>query len=471
MRTRRVAVGGVGAAPADGRGTAWSEVDPDWAWAPFTPDDQRPWTWQWAAHLHRRAGFGATWSQLERAVAAGPGPTVERLLCPPADALAVDAALDEDEVGLAQTAGREMLRAWWLRRMVQTGHPLREKLALFWHGHFGVRHARVKVPALLVQHAALLRRHALGSYRQLLDAVSHDAATLLSLGGEANRRAAPNEQFARRWLEQLALGAGHFDQEDVREVARTFTGWFVLRGQLRFLAHEHDGGPKRIRGESGPWKPEDAVRIVLTQPAAPRLAVRRLFRWLISEEWEPDDALLDAPARQLQQGDDIGQVVATMLRSNLFYSPWALRQRVKSPVEYALGIVLALEELVPTMPLGAALAELGQDLYAPPTAGSWAGGRHWLNAATMVGRANLVDALLAPGGPYGGKLNPAETVRGLQAGSVEEQVHALVRLLWQDEVPPEVAARLVALVAGDPGDPAWRRLVCEIAAWPEYHLC
>jgi uncharacterized protein (DUF1800 family) len=461
----------VGGAIVDRDAATWTNVDPEWAWSAFEPDAQRPWNWRWAAHLYRRAGFGARWSQLERAVEAGPGPTIEGLLHPATEALASDAALDRDEAALAGTAGMESLRAWWLRRMVQTGHPLREKMTLFWHSHFGAQHARVKVPALMVQHAAILREHALGSYRQLLEAVSHDAAMLLALGGDANRRAAPNELFARQWLEQFSLGAGHYDEEDVREVARTFTGWFVMRGQLRYFAHEFDEAPKRIRGQEGPWKPEDAVRIVLAQPAAPRLLVRKLFRWLISEEGEPGDGLLDPLARQLEQDYDIGQVVATVLRSNLFFSDRALRQRVKSPVEYALGIVLALEQLVPTLPLGAALAELGQDLYTPPTTAGWPGGRHWLTPATVVGRANLAEALLAPGGPYGGKLDPAAITRRLHADSAEEQVRTLVRLLWQEDVPPAVETQLVALLARESGDKALRGLVCEIATWPEYQLC
>jgi uncharacterized protein (DUF1800 family) len=257
----------------------------------------------------------------------------------------------------------------------------------------------------------------------------------------------------------------------VRDVARAFTGWFVMRGQLRYFAHEFDDAPKRIRGQEGPWKPEDAVRIVLAQPAAPRLLVRKLFRWLISEEGEPGDDVLAPLAGQLEQHYDIGQVVATMLRSNLFFSDRALRQRVKSPVEYALGIVLALEHLVPTLPLGAALAELGQDLYAPPTTAGWPGGRHWLTPATVVGRANLADALLAPSGPYGGKLDPAAITRRLQADSVEGQVRTFVRLLWHEDVPPAVEAQLVALLASSPGDSAQRELVRNIISWPEYQLC
>ena len=36
------------------------------------------------------------------------------------------------------------LRAWWLYAMLEGGHPLREKLTLFWHNHFATSYAKVR---------------------------------------------------------------------------------------------------------------------------------------------------------------------------------------------------------------------------------------------------------------------------------------------------------------------------------------
>jgi uncharacterized protein (DUF1800 family) len=313
----------------------------------------------------------------------------------------------------------------------------------------------------------------MGSYRSLLDGVSQDPAVFLALGADANRKAFPNERFSRQLMERFSLGPGHYGEEDVREAARAFTGWFVLRGRLRYFAHEYDAGPKRVLGQEGQWQPGDIVRIVLEQPATPRLIARKLFRWLISEVDEPSDELIQPMAEMLGKQYDVGQVVETMLRSNVFFSEHALHRRIKSPVEYAVGLVTAFETLVPTVPLGASLAELGQDLYFPPTTRGWVGGQHWINPATMLGRTNLADSLLAKSGPLGGKLDPAELVRKHGGSNPREQAEFLVNLLLQDDIAPATRTALVDSVAGDPSvaaDLAWRGLTYQIVTLPEFQL-
>jgi uncharacterized protein (DUF1800 family) len=460
-----------GASPS---GAPVLDIDPQSAWAEFQPDERRPWNLALAGHLYRRAGFGADWEQLTRAVSDGPRSTIQQLVRPPADVQAEEEARDRDEEATARASGIESLRAWWLRRMIETRHPLREKMTLFWHSHFGVSNARVNSSQLMVRHVQTLRTHALGSYRALLDGVSREPAAFLAFGADANRKALPNEQFSRQLMERLSLGPGHYGDEDVREAARAFTGWFVLQGRLKYLAHEYDAGVKRVLGQEGPWKTDDIVRIVLEQPAAPRLVVRKLFRWLISEVDEPSDALVEPLAKMLGQQFEVGQVVETMLRSNLFFSEHALRRRIKSPVEYALGIIKAFGKLVPTLPLGASLAQLGQDLYAPPTTQGWAGGTHWINAATMLDRQNLAAALLTAGGPLGGKLDPQELAERHAAGTLPGQAAFLLRLLLEDDATPAAHAALVNGLdglAGKAASDALRQLTYQIVTLPEYQLC
>ena len=352
-------------ARAIGTGATPAPIDPAWAWAPYAPQADRPWTLKWAAHLYRRAGFGANWQQLEQALAEGPQRTVDRLVRPYEDAPAAAANAGDSETG--GSGSIDALRAWWLRRMIETPFPLLEKMTLFWHDHLGISLARVKDPPLMAKHVAALRKHALGRYRDLLNAMSNDPAVYLGLNADANRKALPNENVVRQLMDQLSLGPGHYGEEDIREAARAFTGWFVLRGTLRFFDREHDSGEKTILGSKGPWNASDVLRIVLDQPAAPRNLVRRLYRWFVSEVDEPADALLDPLVKTLAADYHVGNVVETVLRSNLFFSPAAYRRRVKTPVDYALGIIKGIGGIVPTILLGQDLAEQGQDLYQPPT--------------------------------------------------------------------------------------------------------
>ena len=447
--------------------------DPAWAWAPYRPDDRRPWNLARAGHLFRRAGFGADWGTLRQALADGPEAAVGRLLRPEADTAAFNRQLDEYESAGAGAGSAEGLRSWWLRRMIQTPHPLLEKMTLFWHGHLATSNAKVQNAQLVQQHVALLRKHALGRFDALLAAVSRDPAMLVWLGSDANRKAQPSEHFARALFEQFTLGPGNFTEEDVQEAARALTGWFVLRGRLRYYEREHDAGTKRVLGRVGKFGVDDVVRIVLGQSATPRFLVRKLYRWLISETDEPDDKLIAPLAESLARDYDVSRVVETMLRSNLLFSEAAYRRRVKGPVEFAVGIVRGLEGLVPTERLGADLAALGQNLYHPPTTLGWQGGRHWINQSTLVGRSKLARALLAPGGPYGGKLDPAALAARHGHASPESAGPFLLDLFLGGDVPEAVRTKVLqtAPASGGANAPARiRRLAHAVLTLPEFHL-
>jgi len=238
---------------------ARNSIDPAWAWAAYEPDVQRPWNLRWAAHLYRRAAFGADWTQLQQALADGPQRTIDKLLRPQADMDAFNRACDENENVAAGTI--EGLQAWWLRRMIETPHPLLEKMTLFWHGHFATNAAAVKDSRLMQQHVRLLRAGALGSFSSLLGGMARDPALLTWLGADANRKTLPNEDSIRPLMAVFTLGPGQFTEDDVRAAARAFTGWFVLRGQLRYLPREHDGTPKRLLGRQGDFRGQNQSRL------------------------------------------------------------------------------------------------------------------------------------------------------------------------------------------------------------------
>ena len=448
-------------------------ADPGWAWAAYQPDAQRPWNLSLAAHLYRRAGFAAGWRQLQQALSDGPQRTVDKLLRPQTDVDAFNQAYDGNEDA---TGSIEGLQAWWSRRMIETPHPLLEKMTLFWHGYFATNAEPVKSPALMRAQIQLLRRHALGSFDSLLQVIWRDPAMLVWLGADANRKAAPNESFARPFLETFTLGPGEFTEKDVREVARAFTGWFVLRDRLRYIPREHDDTPKRILGHEGNFAGEDVVRIVLQHPATSRLVVRRLYRWLISEMDEPGTALLAPLAESFAKDYNVSRLVEAMLRSNLFFSRQSYRQRVKCPVEYAVGIATSLEGTVSTTRLAQDIADLGQALYYPPTVKGWRGGRRWINSATMVGRHNLAAALLRDEEPYGGKLDPWALAQRHGHAMPESAARFLIELFVQGDIDPSVQDELLENVRGagpdsgnDPGA-VLRCLAQRVMTLPEFQL-
>jgi uncharacterized protein (DUF1800 family) len=448
-------------------------TDPGWAWAAYQPDAQRPWNLAQAGHLYRRAAFGASWDQLQQALAGGPQRTIDKLLRPQADTAAFNRAYDEYETSAGSV---DALRAWWLRRIIQTPHPLLEKMTLFWHSHFATSATEVNNTRLMQQHVQLLRSQALNSFRALLKAISRDPAMLIWLGADANRKAAPNENFARALMEAFTLGPGHYTEKDVQEAARAFTGWYVLRGRLRYIAGEHDGNVKDILGQKGKFMGDDVLRIVLEQPATARMLVRKLYRWLICETEEPDETLVAPLVESFAKDYDVFKLVETILRSNLFSSTVAYRRRIKCPVEFAVGVVRGLEGVVSTTQLGQDLADLGQDLYRPPTVKGWTGGQRWINSATLVGRHNLAVALLRGSGPYGDKLNPWAIAKKYGCPTPESTAPLLLDLFLQGDLDPEVhdavlkTAQASASVGGDDPEGTVRRFAHTVVTLSEFQL-
>jgi uncharacterized protein (DUF1800 family) len=356
--------------------------------------------------------------------------------------------------------------------MIETPHPLLEKMTLFWHSYFATNGGTVKQAGLMTNHLRLLRRHALGSFASLLQEISRDPALLVWLGADTNRKAAPNDSFVRPLLETFTLGPGHFSAEDIQEAARAFTGWFVFRDQLRYIPREHDETPVRLLGREGHATGDDVIKTLLEQQATPRTVVRKLCRWLISEESQPSEALVAPLAASLAEDYNIAGVVETMLRSNLFFCGQSYRARVKCPVEFAVGIVTALEGMVSTTQLAQDLAELGQDLCHPPTVEGWAGGRHWIDSAALAQRHNLALTLLQGDKPYGDKLDPWSVARRHERTDPESATQFLLKLFVQDDVDLSVRETLLeAARDGEADTPAvLRRLAHVIVTQPEYQL-
>ncbi|MGD8501912.1 MAG: DUF1800 family protein, partial [Phycisphaerales bacterium] len=291
-----------------------------------------------------------------------------------------------------------------------------------------------------------------------------------------NRKARPNENFARSLMETFTLGSGHCTEEDIQEAARAFTGWFVLRGKLRYIPREYDGNVKQILGQEGNFAGDDVVRILVEQQATPQRLVRKLYRWLVCETEEPDAILIAPLAESFAKDYDVLRLVETMLRSNQFFSSAVYRRRVKCPVEFALGIVRGLEGVVPTTQLAQDLADLGQNLYHPPTVKGWTGGRHWIDSAAIIRRHNLASALLQDSGPYAGKLNPWAVAEKHGCSTFEAAGRFLVDLFLQGDFDSDVYDTLAKTAHAEVGDGSddlegrIRRFAHTVVTLPEFHL-
>jgi hypothetical protein len=374
-----------------------SKVDPADAWKPYTPSDGVPWNRKWVTHLYRRAAFGASPAEVEQALKDGPAKTLDCLMTGSPDAAEL-LEFYTDTGGYFTDITQ--LRVWWLSVMLESGHPLREKLTLFWHNHFATSQAKVRSTRQMFEQNVVLRRHALGKFRPFLLEMSKDPAMLVWLDSNQNVKGAPNENYAREVMELFSLGVGNYTEKDIQEAARAFTGWHVEAipnhddYRFEFKPDKHDDGPKTVFGKTGNWNGEDVVKFCCDHDACAKFLVGKLYAFLVNETPPPKGLLTPLEARFRKSDYDIADLVRTMLASRLFFSDHAYRKRVKWPVEYALGTVRAVvPDRAPLADLLDPLAKMGQVLFAPPNVKGWRTGTDWLNSATLLARNNYAESV------------------------------------------------------------------------------
>ena len=384
-------------------------------WAPYTPDDKMPWDLRRVVHLHRRAGFAANWSEIQRDLKDGPQASIDRLLNGKARSSSVPADFERVAMLLADAAvsagDPARLKAWWVYRMLFGPNPLGERLAVMWHNHFATSNAKVDDLAAMRRQNELFRTIGRRPFGELLTAVVRDPAVLLWLDAPANRKEHPNENLGRELMELFTLGIGNYSEDDVKDAARALTGWTVEDGEFRDVPARHDGSAKTILGKKGAWKAEDLLKMLLENPATARRVAARLSEQFFGEG-VLDKAELGALAELLRRNNlDIGKAVETILRSRVFFADKNIGTRVAGPVEYVIDAVRALEMLEPP-PSTVALADwmtlLGQDLFYPPNVFGWPGGRRWINTRAVAGRANCVAALVS--GSSAGRPEPLDAL-------------------------------------------------------------
>jgi uncharacterized protein (DUF1800 family) len=422
-----------------------AETPADWT-DDLSPISVRDWTYERAAHLLERAGFGGTPEEIERLASMAPQQAVDRLVdyeavdnsaakpfeesgvwdtgmdpFPPSRADAVRQARERGEAlgvkalpagsprrlqpvvdkffyGLrANSIETQRLGVWWANRMLTTTHPLEEKLTLFWHGHFATGDAKVRDYRMMLRQNEMLRKNASGRLHDLLVGILEDPAMLVYLDNGENVKSHPNENFGRELLELFTMGVGHYTERDVREAARAFTGWTNNVLDFKFDKEQHDFGEKTFLGRTGPLDGTDVIDTILNQEVTGEFMAAKLYRYFVRDEISP------AVRTELGRGFkgsryELKSTLKRIFLSKDFYSGPSMATQIKSPVVLVISTYrkMGLREL-PTIPdFGRLTSSLGQTLFDPPNVAGWAGGRTWITPATLLQRGNLFrDVLFA----------------------------------------------------------------------------
>ncbi len=298
--------------------------------------------------------------------------------------------------------------------MVTSTLPLVERMTLFLHDHFATAYRpfdTVDSPELLAQNE-LFRANALGSWRTICHAMLDDVALSCWLDNNINIKGRPNENLAREFMELFTLGPGNYTEDDVREAARALTGMTVgfnlsptgPRHVMVFQPTLHDAGVKRILGRTGNFLPHDVVDILLDHPAARPFLARKLGETFVGPN--PSSSFVGAIAEALRVNKwELKPTLRAIFLSSWFQDSSARSSVVKSPAEFMVGGLRALNRTDFYDRAVLWMARAGQRLFDPPTVAGWPRNEGWLGAGNVLARYNFgvqlaqshVNALVLPG--------------------------------------------------------------------------
>jgi uncharacterized protein (DUF1800 family) len=283
------------------------------------------------------------------------------------------------------------LNLTWLNEMINSEAQLREKMSLFWHGHFACRIINIYFQQQLLN---VIRENALGNFGDLLREVSKSPAMLSFLNNQQNRKQHPNENFAREVMELFTMGRGQYSETDIREAARAYTGWgFNLKGEFVNRPFLHDNGSKSFLGKTGNFDGDDIIDIILEQKATATFITTKIYKFFVNEEVN-NEKVEKLAEKFYRDNYDLQKLLNEIFLSDWFYEERNIGTRIKSPVELLAGI----RRLIP-MELEKPEAQLlfqkvlGQILFYPPNVAGWPGGRNWIDSSALMFRMRLPQIL------------------------------------------------------------------------------
>jgi uncharacterized protein (DUF1800 family) len=408
-----------------------------------------------------------------------------------------------------------------LIRAVHSRWQLREVLVDFWHNHFNVNAAgdATVAVALPSYDRDVIRAHALGNFREMLEAVAKSAAMQVYLNNRSSRGGAANENYARELFELHTLGRpaylnalynkwrdvpgaaqgkpqGYIDQ-DVYEAARAFTGWTIedgagigagrklpFTGKFTYVETFHDNYQKRLLAtEFDPYQPpmSDGRRVldlVADHPATAHYVCEKLCTRLVSDT--PDKGVIAAAVKTWtdarRKPDQLARVVDAIVRSDAFRR--STGAKIKRPLElYASFARGAGIDAVPTPGLIGTLDGSGQRLFGwgPPT-GHPDDNNYWLASNMMRQRWAMLLGLADDAWKAG---SPSTAKWIANKPTPEAAITTAHEALLGTPPPPHVMAGVLAGLGLKPGSvfdsrkdalPLSRRVLAYCAMAPNFQV-
>ncbi len=508
---------------------------------PYIPRPSNPWNTEKAAHLLRRCVVGVRQDEIDRAVREGFERTIERLFSsftPPlgfiADWAGKEPLVAQPPEGplyeswLADIVGRRTgFNQWWMKTVIESPVCIQERFLLFWHSHFTTSFSFVQHANWMWTQHQLLRRHTLGNFKQFVKEITVDVAMLWYLSGMENEKTehhtAINENYARELLELYTMGItdiqgnANYTEQDIREIARSLTGWKVKPGKEEgywglesiFYPWRWDSGVKTILGKTGNWNAMDVIEILFEKRShqIAQFMCRKFYRWFVAEEQDTPEslAIINAMAKVFMDAHwEIVPVIRALLTSEEFYRQENIGCLPKTGADFFLGMlrifdVTNISDFEETSNVADRFAKndmllrmeaLGHLLCFPPSVAGWEHGRHWLTSSSLAVRVKFATVIMQGKMQFRDRWEQRYTFQPIRfakqfpdVNSPVKFINALTHLLWSVPADEDETQELFEVLMNGAVDYEWdidaerlkpeerlRALLARIVSMPKFQL-
>lgn len=355
-------------------------------------------------HLLLRAGFGDTPAYMQKNGTKKPGDIMSELfkksknytdfkLFEEADEMFQEggARNKEEKAGIFKRSQEKLkqLNLAWMEKLVNDDAQLREKMVLFWHGHFACK----GINAYFMQNQLnTIRKNALGKFSDLLLAMCKDPAMLLYLNNHKNVKGKVDLGFARELLNVFTLGKGTHTEKDTKDVARAFTGWgFDANGAYKYNEADHDAEDKIFLGIRGKFTGEELVNILLQQKQTAKFITTKIYRYFVNENIDGSH-IYTLSENFFKSGYDLNALMKEIFSSSWFYDDKNIGVLIKSPIELLVNMKrtfgISFEDNKHMLFLQKVL---GQVLLYPSNVAGWSSGKELIDSSSLMLRLRLPE--------------------------------------------------------------------------------
>ena len=334
---------------------------------------------------------------------------------------------------------------WWMGQMVNQERNLLEKMTLFWHNHFATETNDIGRGIWCYQNNAILRKNALGNFKNFVKDVTLDIGMLRYLNGYLNTAAAPDENYARELQELFTVGKGAnnatppYTETDVKAAAKVLTGWQVngTTNTVYFTASRHDSTSKqfssfynstviavRTGATAGALELDDLLNMIFATNDVAMHICRKLYRWFVYYDIDAaTEANVITPLAQIFRTNNynIKPVLSLIFNSEHFFDVLNQGCVIKSPVDFIVGLNREFSVQFPAaadyaanysswQSLNSLSISLQQNIGDPPNVAGWQSYYQepqfhelWINSDTFPKRNQFTDQMLLNGYTRNGK--------------------------------------------------------------------